>query len=62
MAERTKAQQTADELTSAYDERTRLFNALRDPRRTDEELKKLQTEYAEASHKFEQLRTAFTRK
>lgn len=62
MAEPTKLGQQALDLVSAYDERTRLFNRLRDLRLDDEHLVNVMKEYATAADHFEKLRGEITRK
>lgn len=53
----TLQQQTVD-LTSAWDERRRLFDRLRDLRLTDKRRKELLTEYKAAASHFDSLRDA----
>ena len=61
MAELSKLQQQTTDFTAAYDDRTRLFNRLRDPLLTDEEREKTLKEYAAAAKQFDELRKAIVK-
>ena len=57
MAELSKIAQAQGQLVSAWDERHRIFEAMRNPNLTDEQREALASQYKEASRTFEKHRT-----
>lgn len=59
MDEQKTIQREDIELVGAYDERTRLFNAFRNPNMTDEQRAETKKQYAAACKRFDDLRAKF---
>jgi len=59
MDEKTTISRDDIELVGAYDERTRLFNAFRNPNLTDDQRADLKKQYASACKRFDDLRAKF---
>lgn len=57
----TQLAQAHNDFTAAYDERQRLFNALRNLRLTDEERREAAKQYAAAAKHFDEMRKAIVK-